>query len=573
MPNTWNNRVEHVEDGQRVDAANTGRSTRQLEGQTRYLKDRLDALDAGEALIARSVTVHEDCVPGTPVFWRQSTQQYEPALARVEQDLTTLLLAPAASADVVGIVYRKINSTLADVCIAGRVIIDLTAVIAGTVADGRYYLSGTTAGKLVQQRPPVSVAVLHYADGIAVVAPAMRDFLEDHIHYQVELVCELADSSADPGWLAADDAAFDDLAPAGALYGYNVAAHSALSRLFPPIPTDACALFWDKGDGAGGGLVPKGPLGLVTINSDGIWWMADCDGTQPFVLSSASSSSSDSSGESASLCPVPSRMRLTFMFVHMVYATDRSVVTSLKAKEGSPLTFTNCNDEAASTGDLVADVDLDFIVDDDPVSGYQVIKELDGLSFKQGPVVEGVKAGTGILISGSEQNTDGYYQGLLTLNIDSDPAERELPPQTVRLIDAKEEYYKDIPYIGFTNGMASSIRLKFRVPLLGMPVTPKLLLRTWLMGRASGPFPTLTLTYRRMPRPSSPLLIPQPAAEAAITFATARTVVADHYFEVDSAEVSVDAGDTVLMTIGRSASDGFSGNIGVMQLLGVIVAG
>lgn len=49
--------------------------------------------------------------------------------------------------------------------------------------------------------------------------------------------------------------------------------------------------------------------------------------------------------------------------------------------------------------------------------------------------------------------------------------------------------------------------------------------------------------------------------------------MADHYFEVDSAEVSVDAGDTVLMTIGRSASDGFSGNIGVMQLLGVIVAG
>ena len=110
---------------------------------------------------------------------------------------------------------------------------------------------------LVQQRPPVSVSVLVYTDdGMAIVQPVQRDFLEDHIHYKVRLYAQPAGTNWSsspasrrrhpppvdtpdptlPGWLPADHAIFNGRAPTGAVFGYNLATHPQLARIFPPIP-------------------------------------------------------------------------------------------------------------------------------------------------------------------------------------------------------------------------------------------------------------------------------------------------------------------------------------------------
>ena len=57
MSGTWINRVRHVNDGEAVNGAIDSRPTRALEGNTQYLKDRIDSAELGEGVIAYGETV------------------------------------------------------------------------------------------------------------------------------------------------------------------------------------------------------------------------------------------------------------------------------------------------------------------------------------------------------------------------------------------------------------------------------------------------------------------------------------------------------------------------------------
>jgi hypothetical protein len=610
MAGTWTNRVRHVSDGEAVNGAIDSRPTRTLEGNAQYLKSRLDAAELGEGVFAYGETVMATVVVGTPVYRNPATAQYEPAFAAVTQDPMSSVLVPAPSCDVVGIVVFKWNATKADILLSGRRQVDISAAVlgapVGAAPPGRYYLSSGTPGTLVQQRPPVSVSVLVYTDdGWAIVQPIVRDFLEDHIHYRFRLYAQPAGQNTIvsgrhtvgtpdpslPGWLPANHAIFNGLAPTGAAFGYNLSQHPELARVFPPIPPGAAAVFLDRGeDATGAKLVPMGYGGLCAVDRNGIWWMSDCQGDAPWPTTWSAPVPPLTGNPSGPECPRLLEFEIILSYATMVFTTERTSVTSLAPAPGSPLTFTDCDGKEATTGDLLADLDLAFLVAPGLVPGYTVFKELNGDTFAEGYVVEGLVPGTNCTLSSTQPTPqpDGsiLHQGVVAVNVAATSGERELPADLIRLDQTQERFYLEIPYIGFDVGYDTSVRMRFYVPTAGLPGgVPQVAVRMQLMGSAAGPLPALTLSYRILPRPQPqmppapyptvPANLPGLSGEKPLVINTVLPVGAYQYTEVQSAAiVGVNAGDTILVTLTRNgnggAGDGYVGEVGLMRPVGIL---
>jgi hypothetical protein len=624
MPN-WKKNIRHITSGEPVSSGVAGRPDKALEGNLQYLKDLVDATQLGEVLVIRDATVESSVLVGQPVHWNAITAQFEKALAVVEPDAESNTTSPKASAEVIGIVQSKANSTLADIVTMGWVTIDLSNAVDAEIIAGRYYLSSAEAGKLTKQRPPVSVPVL-FTDGLgkALVLPVTRNFLNDHIHYTFELAPRPAGDHyhtsgrhtitnpdvSQKGWLPADHSSFNGKAPKKAMFGYNLAAHSELESVWPPLPITAAAITWDQGDNnnnqtIGGVDIPLGLDGLCHLDSNGIWWMSDCDGDIPWpedlVDSSSSaaswaedgygsldsegswSSSSISSSSSASWfnpeCPRFDKMRVLLHFAKMTFGTDKSVVTSLQPADGSPIKVQNCAGEDATTGDLFLDLSLELSVIDSELEGYQVVKNVTGTEYQRGPIVEGLFAGGDAVLTSTKQLTvgaDTLHQGRVTVTVPMDVASRELTPQIVRLDDVVERYYDEVPYLGFLAGRTSSVRLRFHIPPIGLSAIQQMKLRVAILGRFADTLPDLTVTYRKIIRgTATPADLPTTALnEVALGFNPAIAVGTNQYVEVESdlfpvvpgTEGYIVGGDTILITITRSAGDAYTGELGLLRV-------
>lgn len=582
MPAPWDYQVQHIRDGEPVDQHVASRPDRQLERRDQYLKDRLDAAGLGEAVVAYGSACAPGVTVGMPVAWNAANGRFEPAIAATR-------VAPGGAleldplADVVGVVRAKASATSADVVLAGRATIDLTGVVTGVVTAGRYYLSAATPGKLVRQRPPVSVSVL-FADGAGTVyvQPTSRELLEAHVHHKFDLVCAPAGVHSDPGvgnrhqvlspdptksgWLPANHASFGGKAPAGAVFGYNLAAHPSLQSVFPPIPPEAAVLVWDKGlNRVGGVIVPTGSDALAVVNRDGIWWFSDVYGDVPWPANYNSASPPADVGPNSGSpeSPRAEEMRLTLAFAQMLLATDKTVVTRLSAPANSPITLDGCAVGSGYVGDVRIDLDLDLLVSDQQEAGSLVLKSLQGATFRRGHVVEKLVAGAGVTLTPTVGNP-AAAQGAVTIDVDVDPGDRELLPEIVRLDDARERFHLDVPFIGFPAGRKSAVQLRFRVPYDGLPSQPVARLRLWLYGSFAGTLPALSATRRRLVRPSG-APVPTPTADTVITLNTGVAVASAAYVEVQSEPFAVAEGDTILVTLARAVSDGYAGEVGLFR--------
>jgi hypothetical protein len=442
-----------------------------------------------------------------------------------------------------------------------------------------------------------------------VVSPQIRDFLEEHIHYRFELETRAAgtpitigdrvainapDVTA-PGWLPATHASFNGTAPAGAVFGYNLAAHEELSNVWPPMPIGAVAMLWDKGQNLVGATeIPLGVDGLAICDINGIWWMSSCAADVPWTAGiSASSSSSSAGGAVVSECPRDERMRVIVTYLRMVFGNDRSVVTSLRPAPGSPITVQNCSYQTATTGDLQLGLNLQFLTDPAEAIGGQAYKEITtDYKFKRGWVMEGMRVGSGPLtVTGTRtraltsaekvslglpsSSTVNIAQGLVTISYNDQLVEREISPQIIRLSDTVERLYQDIPYLGFPQGQDALLRVRLNIPAANLSADPNALLsmriRAQLFGRQSAVLPAMTMTYRRLPRPGTngtPLV----TSDTGLTFTVpTSSVTTDVAVEVTSAAFTVVQGDTVLVTLSRSGStDGYGAEVGLLRLTGIV---
>lgn len=597
MAELWINQIRHIQDGEPVQASVASRPDRALENRTDYLKFRIEAATAGQALFIFDVPLEEQALVGQVVTWDSDDHRFVRA-----QAIHNVLDPYATNSDidkntVWGVVYRKEASNRGTLLISGFAELDISQAVAEPVTAGVYFLSAATPGFLTRQAPPVAIPVL-LSDGdgsVLVVSSLGRNFLRDHIHFRIPLVCRPAGTDTVvtsggythhviaspnpnlPGWLPATHSSFSGLAPAGAKFGYNLAKHTDLLRLWPPQPLSAAALLWYRGDRRSGFVeVPLGREdGLAIIDANGIWWMSDCVGEVPWT--SAEGSSSLTSYQPSETCTHHNLVRLDLVFHRAIFSSENAYVKSLQPRPGSPIRFYNAQGQIASTGDLFADFQPEYSVTDNDTDGNIVVKEIQGSSLRRGYVVQGVRSTSPYLsITSSRSKTiDGqtYHQGLLSLSLSIGASPLSVSAQLIRLDDVRERYYQDLLYFGFPKGITSSVRIRFPIPQFGLPDNPRFRLALQILGRSPGTIPNLNVTYRIVPQGSSS---PQnlPLTDSTLTIATGQTLTAaDTYYRVTSQPISIQPGDTVYVTVSRTASDAYVGEIGILEASGIIEPG
>jgi hypothetical protein len=189
----WVNKTHPVKDGEQVKATITNRPSSELQQRTQHLKDRLDSLQAGEAIVTYNASLDTSVLVGHAVYWDVTTLSYKPALAKVEFNNLLGGYVIAQSSYVVGICVNKTTNTVGDIIITGILrSFDFTNGIGSagdTVASaGAYYLSSSQPGKYTLQKPAVGIYVCFLrGDGVAHVNPTPREVLENHIHYVFDL--------------------------------------------------------------------------------------------------------------------------------------------------------------------------------------------------------------------------------------------------------------------------------------------------------------------------------------------------------------------------------------------------
>lgn len=608
--------IRLIVDGELVNASVSNRAPQALDGNIRYLKEILEASLLGQTLFARFRTVDPQVNEGQLVFYNPITQQFEQALASVMVEPLTGAMVTTISTYVWGIVTRKLAADKADVLLQGVAEIDLSHSVSGDVQSGMYFLSGSQPGYMVAQQPPVSVPVCLVA-GLGkkpgthevYVNPDLRDLLQGHKHYRVELQCrpcgtvtETRDgkllnwftnlrtggrhvlSNVDTnveGWLPASDPSFNGKAPPGACFGYNLAA-SRLGNLWPPIPIQGAYLEWNKGEHISllGMGVPQGDNELVVINTDGIWWMSNCFDDVPWSGDFEPLSLSESLGEP--VCPRVPHMRMTIWFTSPTFGTSQACVLSLTPRPNSGLvTYCAGTNEPANVGNLDIDLDLQLLMGATDLPGYRAFKQLNGKTFDSGPVVEALKAGTSnVTITGvagkSLRDPDGFNYGKLVINVQDELNGLEMPVETVRLAGAYEAFPNNTIGLAFDSGKVSTIygRLGVRAwPTL--PAGTTLKLRFWVLAREAGAIPAglFTATYRRIPQPTATLLpqdLPILDTDLAIN-CEVDSVAQDQYVLMETDTFPVAEGDTVMFSLTRSAVDDYTGELDVLRKCGVLV--
>jgi len=598
-PTPWVDLVRLITDGWDVNASDTNIPVNELVQRTQHLKDLLDSLGAGESLFYRSVAMDSSVKVGQPVYLDADAGVFKPALAAIDYDIYGNYGPVSASSYVWGIVVTKDTSTLGDIMVAGILRdTDMADIIPDVTQSGAYYLSTLQAGKLSLQKPPVSVYVLYWwaESETALVIPTPREVLEDHIHYRFQLWAQpagiancpeygdrhaviLPDADAE-GWLPAAHPVFEGVAPAGAKFGYNLPKDIELSRIFPPIPIDSYYIEVFEGEEGTG----RNPATFVKIDNNGIWWMTDCYGEAPWPIWYEPCSSSSLSSET---CPPPNLdfltghglsaydypMAIYLWFTKMVYKTDSSVVSKLVTPEGSPLKFFRCGTtEESSSGPLEAVLDLSFAIEDPPIDGALVIKTIDANTFQRGYVVEKIKSASANITVTATEDADGYGQGTIILDF-NDPSSNnsELSILTVALDNVRQEEYQGSLFYGFLTGRESSVRCRIDVPATGFSAAATMKLRLRILGTAAGILPDLGFSYLRIPAAAAtPVDLPTgDTVLADVALSGIGAVTANQYFEIDTADFAIAAGDTIFFTLSRTSLDTYGGTVGLLRQNGL----
>lgn len=582
----------------------------QLDQNVRYLYDLIKAATIGSTIFARQVTVEASVVAGMPVYYNATTQRFEKAVTSLETDLTSGVLRTSPSTNVWGIVYEKFDTTLADLLLYGYAPLDISLAVEGPVVAGVYFLSGTTPGKMNSNRPPVAVPVLRSdGNGMVFVTPTLVDFFDRHVHYHFGLYTQPAGDTSPPapgdrhvitnpdanlvGWLPADHASFNGLAPVGAVFGYNIKAHQQLNSAWPPLPAQNSYLEWNRGDNVilsgtplpFGGGVPLGDGGMAIIDRNGLWWMTDCNGDCPWPAD-LDTGNPNVSSQSLGECPYTPGMRMDLWFTRINFATDTTAVTSLRSADAR--IKVNCLQTGlpATAGDLELLLDFSFLIKDDTAIGSLVLKELAGNQFRRGRVVEGLLKGSPnvVLSSAVTRPVDPnnplsptLFQDVVTVAVTPQNT-LELDTQLVRLDSVTEEYYQNLMYLGFGATELTSLRAKIHVPYDLVVPNPKLTLRFRVLGRNIGTTPQLTVTARRVSQPTADLtnLVPLPllATEFPVTINFQTTLgTANLYYQAESLPFTIAPGDIVFFTVTRNAPDGYNGEIGMLQMVGAVSGG
>lgn len=571
--------IKKIIDGWPVDAAHTNLPIEGLERRTQYLKEFLELVRAGEALIMTDVTLEETTTwLGSPVYWNSGNSRYEGAKASFNFSAGVDYGIPNAEALVRGIVINKISGTRGDVILCGIWRdADLTAVLASP-AVGTIYLSPSENGKITQSNVPGRIPIGYYDGTNVFVDKAELNSVNDHVHFRFELVTDPASSNSgaaklsltggkytivapdtsEQGWLPASDPSFGGLAPSGAKFGYNLAQHPELQEIWPPAPVTAASIELTNGAPPEASIVPEG---VIEIDENGLWWMDDCQTQCPWE------SPYPDPAPDPNLCTHERKMVLWFTkFSHL---TAQSMVQSLTTCDASPVQIEvrKClTGEAGTTGQLC--LYLDSVINYDPTAPADpavAIKEIVGADYRVGPVASSVRSVSPRLqVSGVD--IGGKYAGDITLTLDEVSGSITDVPELVALDNSRQEIIQDCSYLEFPASYDSSAIYKIALPPALNEVNIKLVV--WMLATSvDANVPSLDVAYRVFQTPSGVVSLSSTLNTLAggLSWPFGTVSVANQYTKVESAEIVADGGDIILFKVSRTTG-GYAGNVGLLKV-------
>jgi hypothetical protein len=552
MPPPWVTLVDLIRNGEAVSAGVTNRPISELGQRTEYLKSLLDMLSLGRSIFDIDAPMNPAVLEGQPVYWDGANLEYAQALAQLSYNAEGVYNGNADSAYVLGICAGKSSQTRGTVLYTGSADgIDFTAATedGGPLGSGPYFLSAAQAGKLTQNRPAVGIYVL-FGKGTtdAVVVPSPREVLENHIHYRLALAYgDVIDGAGSTGWT---DIFNVSLAPVGARFRYQVENDAPVYSLFPFYP--ASSIYFEI-DGIGANV-------KVTIDLNGIWWIDPSHDPDEYDL-------------------------MTVYYAKSSLSTSNLLVRTLQPWTMSgPLQVVNCRGEAATSGDLYLQLNLQFQQTTENTPGWLVFKELtSGQQFARGPIVQRVRSTSqeiSITLNGANGYDwgDGFLSGDLLFTYNSPTSvSRSLDPTLTELYGAQQEDYNGLPYIALPPaGFQSGVSFRFDVPLIGLDGEFSLTFNAWVytsLAGACGDALDVDITIVRSVVGTAHNLLTDPLSVISITgkqltFPAGTTMDANGYRLAQCSDLdanTIEPGDQVHVKVSRGATVTYSGTLGIMK--------
>lgn len=241
----------------------------------------------------------------------------------------------------------------------------------------------------------------------------------------------------------------------GAKFVYLTGMHAALDAVFPPVPYESADITVEGVSMASRHIQDE--RYVFSIGPDGIYWYPDGSSACPWPFDWVSV---DSPGElHTDGIAYISRQRFG----------DSGCVTSLSAPEGSAVRITRRGTtDAASTGALDIDIDLNLSQINADQAGHNVVKTVRGGRLVRGPVVERVEDGPGYVVRSKPgaRRGQGTIQLVLTghasLFADADLVLRGAKQDLI------SEMFPAIKFLEWTSGSTSNVPTaligKFTVP-------------------------------------------------------------------------------------------------------------
>jgi hypothetical protein len=375
-PNVWNSSVPFIENGDPVNASTANAPLTVLTDRTAALKAILDSIEAGQQIVLREAPLSDAVFEGAVVYCNADTLRQDLASAQW-QDLqtTSARLFPADDAVYTGVVLNTSTNNTGDILMGGIGQLTPTGeanLFNGlTPEKGRYYLSMTEPGTVTNEAPLMLVRVLQYmGDGLVHVYPPQHEpITHTHRYYLLESADWLPVGSFDPS-----------LVPAGATYGYNLAAASATDQNLSEslLPSVGEPTFVNSTDGT---HITEDSTDKIFLDKNGIWYGpgagAPADDFEMFVTSA------DTKGVS---------------LLHTIQSLSPQAIQIDTDNGCVEVTF------------------LEYGTDAD-TAGHVVVKGIDYANHNllTGPVVESISTGIGL----QQSSTEGSGQGNITLELTS----------------------------------------------------------------------------------------------------------------------------------------------------------
>lgn len=553
-------KITYINNNDPVSAPVANTPIQELKRETDKLSSKLETAEAGNILVYRDIPCDPTGKIGMPVYWDGVAQCCKPAYVSTELNNLTQEYETGEPADCIGLIYRKNSEYSADIVIAGIVDFpEISAYLEG--GTGRFYL-GSSPGSLSlipnAQAFPLGVVLgtLGPCDDAyrVYINPSYTNTLLQHQHYSVDLKPDNWE------WFSVED----EHSPSNC-YVYQLEDDEELSRLWPPIPLGAVSATVDWADDSesigGKELTINKPSSLLQINEYGIYWMGADNPAIPAISNGFK------------------QARITLHFSKVRYATRNAFVTSLRPDTNQPFKFVDCRGKESTAGELYAQFTLNqTVVKDTKYNGIALKQFTEDWKSEQTPVVNGLRInGNAVAIGTNDFNyEDNTYQaGAVSIDLSPYAPNTELAPQIIKVGAAQEREIYGITYLGLPAGRSSSLKLKFEVPAnySERPLTFKLRMQCIASSAYTEEttYASATVSYYKVARATTPKDLENLEQGASVIPCEFNKIVQPHtMFEVESSEIQLNAGDTVIVIISRDNSSSYNADLAIARIHGIL---